>query len=371
MSEANLHTLAATVVWGGFALGFVFGAVGSRTNFCTMGAVSDVVNMGDWNRMRMWLLAIAAAILGATALQLAGLIDAAKSLYLSPNLAWLSLILGGFLFGTGMTLASGCPSKNLMRLGAGNLKSLVVFLVVGISAYMTLKGVLGVFRIATLDRAAINLGVSQDLPTLAARAFGLDRNATLAITAAALAGALLAFVFRSREFRNFDNILGGVVVGLAVVGGWYLSGHLGYLTEDPTTLEERFLATSSGRMESLSFVAPQAYLLELLMLWSDKSRVVTFGIASALGVFSGSLVYALATRTWRLEAFTDARDLISHLAGAALMGFGGVLALGCTIGQGLSGLSMLSLGSMLAFGSIIAGAALTMKWLYWRMLREA
>lgn len=371
MSEANPQTVAATVVWGAFALGFVFGAVGNRTNFCTMGAVSDVVNMGNWNRMRMWLLAIAVAIFGAAALQLAGLIDAAKSLYLSPNLAWLSLLLGGLLFGVGMTLASGCASKNLIRLGAGNLKSLVVFLVLAVTAYMTLKGVLGVFRVATVDLVALNLGANQDLPTLAARAFGLERTAALAVAATVVAGALLVFVFRSREFRNFDNVLGGVVVGLAVVGGWFLSGHLGYFAEDPTTLEERFVATSSGRMESLSFVAPQAYLLELLMLWSDKSRVVTFGIASALGMFAGSLAYAVATRTWRLEAFTDARDLVSHLVGAALMGFGGVLALGCTIGQGLSGLSTLSLGSMLAFGSIIAGAALTMKWLYWRMLREA
>ncbi len=371
MSEANPQTLATIVVWGAFALGFVFGAVGNRTNFCTMGAVSDVINMGNWNRMRMWLLAIAVAILGAAGLQLAGLIDAAKSIYLSPNLAWLSLVLGGFLIGVGMTLASGCASKNLMRLGAGNLKSLIVFLVLAVTAYMTLKGVLGSFRVAAIDPVAVNLGANQDLPTLASAVLGVERRLALAVTALLVAGGLLLFVFYSRDFRTFDNALGGVVVGLVVIGGWYLSGHLGYLAEDPATLEEKFVATNSGRMESLSFVAPQAYLLELLMLWSDKSRVVTFGIASVLGMFSGSLAYALATGTWRLEGFTDARDLISHMAGAALMGFGGVLALGCTIGQGLSGLSTLSLGSILAFGSIIAGAALTMKWLYWRMLREA
>jgi len=371
MSEANPQTLAAIVVSGAFALGFVFGAVGNRTNFCTMGAVSDAVNMGDWNRMRMWLLAIAVAMLGAAALQLAGLIDLTKSLYLSPNLAWLSLVLGGFLFGVGMTLASGCGSKNLIRLGAGNLKSLIVFLLLAVTAYMTLKGVLGTFRVAAIDPVAVNLGRNQDLPTLASAAFGVERRLALAVTALLVAGALLVFVFKSRDFRTFDNVLGGIVVGLVVVGGWYLSGHLGYLAEDPTTLEEKFVATNSGRMESFSFVAPQAYLLELLMLWSDRSRVVTFGIASVLGMFAGSLAYALATGTFRLESFTDTRDLISHLVGAALMGFGGVLALGCTIGQGLSGLSTLSLGSIMVFFSIIAGSALTMKWMYWRMLREA
>jgi uncharacterized protein len=152
-----------------------------------------------------------------------------------------------------------------------------------------------------------------------------------------------------------------------VVGGWYLSGHVGYVPEDPSTLEERFVATSSGRMESLSFVAPQAYLLELLMLWSDKSRVFNFTIAIVLGMVAGSFVWALATRSFRLESFRDAEDLISHIVGGALMGFGGVLGLGCTIGQGISGVSTLALGSFLAFFSIIAGAVATMKWQYSRL----
>jgi uncharacterized membrane protein YedE/YeeE len=149
-----------------------------------------------------------------------------------------------------------------------------------------------------------------------------------------------------------------------------LSGHVGYLPEDPATLEEKFLATNSGRIESFSFVAPYAYLLELLMLWSDKSRTVTLGIAAVLGMFSGSLAWSLATRTFRLESFRDSADLINHLVGGALMGFGGVLALGCTIGQGISGVSTLALGSFLAFFSIVAGAAATMKVQYWRLMRE-
>jgi uncharacterized protein len=211
------------------------------------------------------------------------------------------------------------------------------------------------------------LSTPQDLPSLAAKAFGVDKKAALAVLALVTGGGLLAFVFRSKDFRTFDNVLGGVVVGLVVVGGWYLSGHLGYVPEDPNTLEERFLATNSGRMESLSFVAPQAYLLELLMLWSDKSRVMTFTIAIALGMVAGSFAWAIASRTFRLESFRDSEDLISHIAGGALMGFGGVLALGCTIGQGISGLSTLALGSFLAFFAIVAGAVATMKWQYSRL----
>jgi uncharacterized membrane protein YedE/YeeE len=211
------------------------------------------------------------------------------------------------------------------------------------------------------------LSTPQDLPSLAASAFGLDRKTALAVLALLFGGGLLAFVFKSKDFRTFDNVLGGVVVGLVVVGGWYLSGHIGHLAEDPNTLEERFVATNSGRMESLSFVAPQAYLLELLMLWSDKSRVLTFTIAIALGMVAGSFAWAVATRSFRLESFRDSDDLVRHLVGGALMGFGGVLALGCTIGQGISGLSTLAVGSFLAFFSIIAGAVATMRWEYRRL----
>jgi uncharacterized membrane protein YedE/YeeE len=361
--------LASLVVWGAFALAFVFGAVANRTNFCTMGAVSDVVNMGDWNRMRMWLLAIAVAVAGASALQLAGWIDVSKTIYAVPRFTWLSYIVGGALFGVGMTLASGCGSKTLIRIGTGNLKSLVVAIVLAVTAYMTLKGVLAVFRVAAIDAVDATLARPQDLPSLLAPVLGVDRKIALLALAAALAGGLLVFVFRAREFRTFDNVLGGTVAGLAVVGCWVLSGHLGHLAEDPATLEEKFLATNSGRMESLSFVAPYAYLLELLMLWSDRSRVVTLGIAAVLGMLSGSLAWSLASRSFRLESFRDARDLINHLVGAALMGFGGVLALGCTIGQGISGVSTLALGSFLAFFSTVAGAAATMKVQYWRLTK--
>ncbi len=371
MTESNPAALASTVVWGAFALTFVFGAVGNKTHFCTMGAVSDVVNMGDWNRMRMWLLAIAVATAGASALQLAGLVDLSKTIYTAPRFTWLSYILGGLLFGIGMTLGSGCGSRTLIRIGTGNLKSLVVAIVLALTAYMTLKGILGVFRVAALDSVGATLARSQDLPSLIAGTLGFDKRTVLAALGLAISLGLAAFVFKPREFRTFDNVLGGVVVGLVVVGGWYLSGHIGHLAEDPATLEEKFLATNSGRMESLSFVAPQAYFLELLMLWSDKSRVMTFGTASVLGMFAGSLAWSLASRTFRLESFRDAGDLINHLVGGALMGFGGVLALGCTIGQGISGLSTLALGSFLAFFAIVAGAALTMKIQYWRLMRQA
>jgi len=370
--EPTAVQLAPYVVWSSFALAFVFGAVGNKTSFCTMGAVADWVNMGDLNRMRMWLLAIGVAILGANGLQLAGVIDLSKSIYPDPKFTWLSYIVGGFLFGVGMTLGSGCGSKTLIRIGAGNLKSLVVFIVAGIAAYMTLRGILGAFRVGVLEKAALNLSTGQDLPSLFSSVSGFSGSALTLVLSLAAGGGLIAYAYASREFRsNFDYTLGGVVTGLVVVGGWYVSGRIGYLAEDPNTLQEAFVATNTGRMEAFSFVAPLAWSLEYLMFWTDKSRIVTYGIASTAGVIAGSAVYALASRSFRWEGFRDAEDTGMHIVGGLLMGFGGITALGCTIGQGISGFSTLALGSILTFVAIIAGSAATMKWQYWRMTREA
>jgi uncharacterized membrane protein YedE/YeeE len=363
------------VVWGGLLLGFVFGAVANRTNFCTMGAVSDVVNMGSWGRMRMWLLAIAVAILGSQALHLAGLVDLGKSLYVRPNFTWLSYILGGFLFGVGMTLGSGCGSKTLVRLGGGSLKSAVVFVFFGIAAYMTLKGLFAIWRTTLLDPVMIDLssrGIArQDMPTMLSALTGAAPRAAVLGVSLAFAGGLLAFVFADREFRrSFDHVLGGTVIGLTIVGGWYVTGHLGF-GENPQTLEDTFFATNSRTIESLSYTAPVGFTLELLMLWSDKSLGVTFGIAAVAGIILGSFAYAIASRTFRWEGLAGAEDTANHMIGGILMGFGGVTALGCTIGQGLTGFSTLALGSVLAFLAIIAGSFATMKWQYWRIAREA
>jgi len=361
-------SLPAVVTGGAFALGAVFGAVGQRANFCTMGAIADIASFGDWRRMRMWALAIAVAIAGAAALQTVGAIDLSKSLYTGPKVAWLSMIVGGFLFGFGMTLGSGCGSRTLIRLGGGNLKSLIVLVFLGISAYMTLKGLFAVWRTVALDPARLDVGAaSSDLPTLLG-AHGLASAKAWLPWAAAL--GLGAWVFASRDFRQTrEMVIAGVVIGLVVVAGWYLTGAIGHLVEDPATLEEKFVATNSGRMESLSFVAPVAYTLELLTYWTDASRALTFGIAAVLGMIAGSTAMALATKTFRWEGFGSTEDLAHHVVGGILMGFGGITALGCTIGQGLSGLSTLAVGSFLAFFSIVAGCLAAMRYQTWRVER--
>ncbi|MEI8170316.1 MAG: YeeE/YedE family protein [Rhodoferax sp.] len=361
---------ATIVIWGGFGLAFVFGAVANKTNFCTMGAISDVVNMDSWGRMRMWLLTIAVAMIGANLLHYFGLVDLSKSVYQRPTLAWLSLLVGGGLFGVGMTIAAGCTNKNLVRVGGGSVRSLVVLVFLAISSYMTLKGLFGAWRVNYLDPVVLDLGrwglTNQSLPAVLAKLSGLPEKTALLATTGVLGFGLLLFTFMDKRFRkNISHVLGAVVLGLLVVAAWYLTGNIGH-GENPETLETVYFATNTRTIESLSFVAPTAFSLELLMLWTDASLRVTFGIATVIGVVLGSFAYALSTRTFRWEGFASLDDLRTQLFGAVLMGFGGVTAVGCTIGQGLSGVSTLALGSFLALAGIVGGAVATMKYQIWR-----
>ena len=364
MSETA--NLAAWVVWGGFGLALILGFVAARTNFCTMGAISDVVNMEHWGRVRMWLLAIAVAMIGTNLLYYGELIDLSKSIYQRPSLPWLSMLVGGILFGIGMTLAGGCANKNLLRLGGGSLRSLVVLVFVAISAYMTLKGLFGQWRSSFLDPVAIDLSgfgmEGQGLPHLLAALTGMPAKTALLAATAVVALALLIFVFKDKRFRtNGEQVIGGTILGLIITAAWYLTGHIGF-AENPETLELTFFGTSSRTLESMSFVAPTAYTLELLMLWTDKSLRLTFGVATVLGVALGSLIYALGARKFRWEGFASVEDLGNQIVGGLLMGFGGVTAMGCTIGQGMSGVLTLAIGSFIALSGIVAGSVATMKW---------
>ena len=362
----NAISPALVVVWGGFVLAFIFGAVANKGNFCIMGAISDVVNIGHWGRMRMWLLAVAVAIIGANLLHYFGQVDLTKSVYQRPVLPWLSLLLGGALFGVGMTISAGCTNKNLVRLGGGSLRSLVVLVFLAISAYMTLKGLFAQWRSSYLDPVAIDLTAlglaNPGLGTLVAKFTGLPGPTALLATLGGVGVLLLVFVFIDARFRrNQVQVIGALVLGLLVVAGWYLTGHLGY-GENPETLEMAYFATNTRTLESMSFVAPTAYSLELFVLWTDKSLRISFGIASVAGVVLGSFAYAVVSRQFRWEGFASLQDLRTQLTGAVLMGFGGVTAMGCTVGQGMSGLSTLALGSFLAVASIVAGAVATMQW---------
>ncbi len=369
MPAVDIAAQATAVLASVFALAFVFGAVSHRTNFCTMGSIADVVSFGDRTRLRQWLLAIAVAIIGTSLLASFKVIDTAGSFYTSPRLLWLSNIVGGLLFGLGMVLAGGCGSRNLIRLGAGSLKSLVVVIVLGVVAYITLRGLLGVLRVGVLEQVGPRLATPQDLPSIFATP-DLSKQTLQLMFGLAIGGVAALYVFRDRSFATFDNLLAGCAIGAVIVAVWAVSGTLGYVAEHPDTLESTYLRTNSGRMESLSFVAPIAYTLDYLMFYSDTSKQLSLGIVAVVGAVIGSAAHALVSGRFRWEGFSDTEDTANHVVGAALMGFGGVTAFGCTIGQGLSGVSTLAIGSFIALGSIVAGAVLGLKYQAWRVDRS-
>ena len=364
---ANFKALTTQVLWAAFILSLLFGAVAQRTHFCTMGAISDIVNMSDWTRMRQWGMAVGVAMIGFYTLAVSGVIDPAKTLYASNRFIWLSALSGGLLFGFGMVLASGCGSKTLVRIGGGNLKSVVVFVVMGVAAFATLKGITAVLRVATVDRVAIDFASNAALPNWLGTAVGISTAGAGLILALVLGLGLIIWALLGRDFVRFDNLLAGLGLGAIIAAMWWVSGRLGYVAEHPDTLQEAFLVTNSGRMEALSFVSPVAYTIDWLMFFSDKAKVLTLGIVSVFGVVVGSAVYAIATRSFRWEGFAGAEDTANHLVGAVLMGVGGVAAMGCTVGQGLSGLSTLSATSFVAVSAIIAGAVAALKYQMWRL----
>lgn len=351
MSELATTTIVSL---GGFSTGLVFGATVQRTNFCTMGAISDLVLMGDGRRFRAWTLAIAVAIIGTQLLHFSGAVNINKSIYLTSNLGWLGAIIGGIMFGFGMTQAGGCGSKTLVRLGAGNLKSLIVTIVLGIVAYMTLRGLFALARVQVEATTNIELKTrgldNQNIGEIAGGLLGVPTDTARVIAAAVLAAALLIFSVKNEAFRRSPiNIIAGIIIGLTAVAGWVVTGILGADEFNPVPLA------------SITFVAPVAESLQYLMTFSGAT--INFGIAVVGGVIAGSFLMAVATRTFQIEGFSDRGDLLRHLTGGALMGAGGVLALGCTIGQGITGMSTLALGSVVAWLSIIAGGYLGIKYL--------
>jgi uncharacterized membrane protein YedE/YeeE len=304
----------------------------------------------------MWAVAIAVALVGFATLSYGGFIFPNQALYSSTNVLWLSALLGGLMFGVGMVLASGCGSKTLLRIGSGSLKSLVVFVVMGIAAFATLKGLTGVARVNTVDLVHFKLA----LPDLRLRL----------ILSILIAAILLIWALRNVGMRQLKTFVPSLVIGAVVAAMWWVSGSVGHVAEHPDTLQEAFLGTNSGRMESLSFVAPVAYVLDWFMMFSDKSKVLTLGTVAVFGVILGGFMDALLTKTFRWEGFGSVEDLSNHLIGALLMGIGGVTAMGCTVGQGLSGISTLAAGSFFALSGILAGAFAALKYQIWRLDRQ-
>lgn len=321
-------------LWAGFAIGIVFGACGQISGFCLHRGLQQCWSGRDGYQLHAFALALAVALAGTHVISALGLVDISRSLYLAPSYSWLLMAVGGILFGYGMSLSNGCGARALVLLGQGNLRSFVVLLCLGISAYITMSGLLAPLRLRVLALTTIS-------PQTITLAPGLLRSVTLWT----LVAALTAFALRKRDSgERARSLIGGAVIGLLIVAGWLTTGWLGADDFDPMPVT------------SLTFVAPVGDTVQYVMIATGMS--LRFGIAMVLGVLAGSFLLAMLRRNYRLQGFETPRQMARYIVGGMLMGIGGTMALGCTIGQGLTGLSTLAFSSAISALCIVAGARL-------------
>lgn len=334
MDAATIVILAALII------GLIYGSVGLVSGFCMMSSLRGWWAEGDGRLVRAYALAMGVAIAASQLLAAAGLVDLGKSIYLQPSFSAPVMFLGGLLFGYGMVLSNGCGSRALVLLGRGNLRSFVVVIVLGIFAEMTLKGLIAPTRIAMVQASQATVAANS-VPALLT-SLGLGAVQARMVAASVLSAVLIIFAFAHAPFRkSVGQIAAGLTVGLLVAAGWYATGHLGADDFNPTPVT------------SLTFIAPIADALQYVML--STGSTLNFGIVTVFGVLAGSLLTALATGRFRLEGYQSPQHMLRSAGGAALMGVGGVMAFGCSVGQGLTGLSTLSLSSLVAIAGILLG----------------
>ena len=336
----------SAVLWAGALLGLGYGMIAQWSRFCLLRGLVHRWQQNDGRRLRAFGLAMAVAVIASQGLAWVSGIDLQRTPYHPNGLPVVALILGGLLFGYGMTLANACGARSLVLLGTGNLRSLLVLLVLGIAAYMTLSGVLAGLRLWLEDLYRLSLPAT-DL-TLLTTPLGLDSATGRLVIAGLLSLVLLVWTLSSRPFRASPrDWLGGLLIGLMVAAGWWITGVLGADDFDPV------------RLASLTFVAPIGDGLQYLML--STGTTLRFGVTVVAGVVVGSLMMALLTREFRWQSFTGPGHTGRAISGGLMMGTGGILSIGCTLGQGLSGVSTLAISSLLALAGIVIGARLAVR----------
>ncbi|WP_298241795.1 YeeE/YedE family protein [uncultured Bradyrhizobium sp.] len=326
----------------GLAAGAVLGVAGRAGRFCTLAMLEDAFFGSDYRRLKSFALAAAVALLATQALSAFGIVDLSRSIYLTASIGLGGAILGGLMFGVGMALVGTCGFGTLVRVGGGDLRAIVVFLVLGLSALATMRGITGMLRVALIEPLSLRLteGSNQTLTSLLG-AGGTMRAILVIILSAALAFWALA---DGRLMRSPRLLASGIAVGAAIAFGWFATG---WLTDDEF---------DPVRVSSLSFVAPLGDAILYIATFSGAR--LNFGIGSVAGVVAGSFAAAILARGFRWEACDDARELKRHMIGALLMGIGGIMSMGCTIGQGLSAFSTLAVSAPVTMLAIVCGARL-------------
>ncbi len=352
--EVVVESPAFYIGWGGLLIGLVFGYIVYKTNFCTMGSISDFLTFGDFRRFRSWLMAAAVAIIGVAVLKHLEVADFSQAMYLTPNFAWGANIAGGLMFGFGMVFSGGCLSKNLVRAGGGDLRSVVVLLIVGIVSYMTIGGLIGPLRVALFSAPLMNLGdmglETQGMDEILASVTSLTSSTASLISVIVIAGGILVYCLMDAGFRtSVPHLSAGLGIGLCVVAGWFL-----------TALAFDDFADVPVQLISLTYVRPTGDTIEYAMRYTALGAP-GFAVVTTIGAFLGGLLGAVSSGRFHLTTFADASDTLRNMFGAVLMGIGGVLALGCTVGQALTGFSTLAIGSLVTFVFIVLGGIAGMK----------
>lgn len=344
----------------GFLCGLVIGGTARASRFCTFGAIEDYVLAQRSERVRSWGLAIAVAMILVTLLHVSDTARIDQTFYLGTTFPFGGAILGGLMFGFGMAMVGTCGYGVLVRLGGGDLKALVGVIVLGLSAYAAARGVTAPLRSWLGATTSIDLSRfgGQGLPHVLAPLIGIDAGHLWLPVGLGIGALLLVWCFRCPVFRSSRrDILAGSIIGLVIACGFAATGILGDDAFDPQPVE------------SMTYVLPPGETLVYLLTFTGAS--IGFGICVVLGTITGAFIVAVWKSELRLEAFDGRREMRRHLIGAFLMGFGGVFALGCTVGQGMTGMSTLSLSSPLALAGIFAGASFGIHYLVSTSVGEA
>ena len=322
----------------GFAGGILLGLAARIGRFCTLGAIEDALYGQNNNRLRMWGTAIGMAVLLVHLALAQGLISTSNSYPLTVPFTPLLTVFGGLLFGLGMAFSGNCGFGALARLGGGDLRSFVIVLVMGVSAYVTLGGPLSPLRIWLVELLSVQ-------PTTASFSALLSSSTGMppSYIGLLLGAGVFGFSVWNRAFwEEKGNVIWGALVGLSVASGWigtHLIAQVGF---------------SGLRPVSHGFTAPVGSAI--LYFMTSSGQTLNFGIGSVCGVWAGALTGSLMKGHFRLEACEDPRELQRQITGAAMMGIGGVLAVGCSVGQGISAMALLSINAPLALSSIFIGA---------------
>ncbi|MEJ2696634.1 MAG: YeeE/YedE family protein [Candidatus Sulfobium sp.] len=360
-------SIRSAVIISGLLIGGIMGAVVQRSKFCIAAACHNIVTTRDMTQTRAYAMALFVAIPATQVLYSHGIVDIGRSIYINSPFTWLSYVAGGFIFGVGIVYAGGCASRILVRAGEGNLGGLVSVLAFIFASGATLWGITARLRVDYFNKLTLNMS-NQYLPDVIGH---VPAWAIILVIEAVLLGFMLKAPKES-EWRSWRWPLAGAAIGLVVVLAWWVNGlafkaipnvdAFSFAGPDDATLLQVW------RPKSMTFALADAQAFRYIILWTGET--INFAVATVLGVVAGSFISAVISGTFQWVA-PPLQQFKYNLAGGLLMGFGAVLAMGCNIGQGLSGISTLSLGSFLTMSFILFGAIAGAKFMTWRIMREA